>query len=226
MLTVKNLTGVYGKDIIFKNINFCVKDNEIVSVFGKNGSGKTTLIRYLSTMILPKEENIILDGIKYNKRNLKYIRENISVLVDGELSLYLDLTVQQNINYCIQILRIKYEGLEDKIEYLIDRLNLSKYRYFKVSALSKGNKQKVSILIALIKGGSLLILDEPDNGLDVESIKVLVDLLNLEKKNRSILLITHDLELINSISDRIISISNENFIEEKRDEWVIKSRTI
>ena len=213
MLTVKNLTGFYGRNVILNNINFSIDDNEIVSIIGKNGSGKTTLIRYISTMMLPKKGNINLNGIEYNKKNLKYLRENISILIDGEQSLYSNLTVKQNINYCVKIFNINYNELNVKIKYLMDKLCITQYQDTVVSKLSKGNRQKVSILISIIKKSKILILDEPDNALDRDSIIILEELLKEEKKYRSIVLISHDSYLVENISDKVIYISDGNIEE-------------
>lgn len=213
MLTVKNLTGFYGRNVILNNINFSVDNNEIVSIVGKNGSGKTTLIRYISTMMLPKKGNINLNGIEYNKKNLKYLRENISILIDGEQSLYSNLTVKQNIKYCVKIFNINYNELNVKIKCLMDKLCITQYQDTVVSKLSKGNRQKVSILISIIKKSKILILDEPDNALDRDSIIILEELLKEEKKYRSIVLISHDSYLVENISDKVIYISDGNIEE-------------
>lgn len=213
MLTVNNLTGFYDKNTILKDISFKINNNEIVSITGKNGSGKTTIIRYISTLMTPKKGDINLDGVKYNKRNLKQLRKNISVLIDGERSLYENLTVNQNIKYFLKIFNMNYMILNNKIKDLIYRFELTEYKDELVSKLSKGNRQKVSILIAIIKESKLLILDEPDNALDAESIKTLIGILKEEKLHRSILLVSHDKYLINSISDTILHISESSIKE-------------
>lgn len=161
----------------------------------------------------PKQGNLNLNGIEYKRKNLKYIRDNISILIDGEQSLYSNLTVEQNIKYCTQIFNMNYSELENKIKCLMYKFQITQYKNTVVSKLSKGNRQKVSILIAVIKKSELLILDEPDNALDRESLLELIELLNEEKNDRSILLVSHDSYLVKSVSNKTIYMSDDNIKE-------------
>lgn len=206
LLKLSNLTIKYDKTIILDNISLATSHNQIVSFVGENGSGKTSLLRCLATLKTPHLGTIYWNNIKYDPKSYSLIRKNIAVLMDGTHSLYPTLTVQQNINYYSKLYHIDKRDLATLIKYF----NVTEYKNTLFSALSTGNKQKVSLILTLAKQSSLLILDEPDLGLDEASIANLAKLLIKEKSNKTIILTTHNAFLNQQVSDQVYSIQDKN----------------
>lgn len=190
LLKVENLTVKFDDFVVLEDINFEIKENEIVGIIGPNGGGKTTLLRAL-TFQIPFEGKIHLKpGIK-----IKLVPQikNINRL--------LPLTVKELFSYSKLDIKKSFEYFEKEIWES------------KISVLSDGQLQKVLLIYALIQEPDLLLLDEPSTFLDIknkENIFLLIEKF-YQKRNFSILLVSHDLSLISSITQRVICL-NKNLI--------------
>lgn len=204
-LELKNLTKKF-KDFELKNISFVIPSYSITSIIGNNGAGKTTLMKILATLSIPSSGEIILNGIKYEYNNFSKIRKNISVLFDSTGSLYMGLTVLQNIKYFLEISNNKYDEKE-ALNYL-DKFSLLKYKDKVTSKISKGMKQKVAIIIALLKNSQLLILDEPYLGLDYESICLINSILIEQSKKKIVIISAQTLNPIDNPANYILKIND------------------
>jgi ABC-2 type transport system ATP-binding protein len=206
MLTIKNLTKYYGNTKVFENINLKIERGLIVGLLGMNGSGKTTL----QNIIMNKTDfsgKVLLDGIQ-NYDFIKKQNNNILYLPDNPF-VYEFLTGLEFIKFILEMRKIKFDEVQQKVELLINLFNLENYKNRLIKEYSNGMKQKITIIPVLVLKPKILLLDEPVSGLDTTSIIVLKKLLNtIAEKGTTIIFSTHILDLVEDLCDEIITLNN------------------
>lgn len=184
------------------NLSFSLYEGEIYGLLGPNGAGKTTTLRMLATLLTPTSGNIYLDGLDINK-NLEETRKNIGFLT-SELKLDNFFTPDYTFDFFAELYGLDKNEKVRRKEILFAQFGIDEYRYKKIGELSSGMKQKVSLAISLIHDPKIIIYDEPTNGLDIIASKAVEDyLLKLKEENKSIIISTHILPLVEKLSDRI-----------------------
>lgn len=203
ILEVEKLKVSYSNHTAIENINFKIEDGEYVCLVGENGSGKSTLVKTIVGLLKPDEGqvnlNISLDEVAYlsqtNLKDLDFPATAKEIIMSG--------TQKHG--------KIAFYSKADKeiYEKVIKDLKIEELQGRRIGDLSGGQKQRVLIARALVRRPKLLILDEPATGLDYNITKELYKILeNLNKENKmTIVMATHDLEEINEIKPRIISLA-------------------
>ena len=195
-IKIVNLTKYYGKTRGIENLSISIKEGEIFGFLGPNGAGKTTTIRCILSILLPTEGEIWIDGDKVTRQNAR-MRDNIGY-IPGELFLPEYFYVKDFLDY-IESMRIRPSILRSKLVNLF-QLPINK----KIGELSKGNKQKVGIISALMHDPDVLILDEPTSGLDPLLQNVVYDLLlDAKKRGKTVFFSSHNLSEVQKICDRV-----------------------
>lgn len=206
VIEIKNLTKYFGKYKAVDDINLSIEKGEIVGFVGKNGAGKSTTIRSIMNMIFPTEGTISVNGLDSIKDS-KEIKKNLGYM-SGENEFYDNLKVCDLFKFC---LKFSKEDIEYAME-LSDYFELDTKK--KISALSLGNKKKVSIIQALLKRADILILDEPTNGLDPLMKNRFFDLILKEKQRGvTVFLSSHNLEEVNRYCDKVAIIKNGKIVD-------------
>jgi ABC-2 type transport system ATP-binding protein len=194
-IEIKNLTKYYGKTRGVENLSLEVKSGEIFGFLGPNGAGKTTTIRCMMDFIRPTSGSISILGMDSQKDSPK-IKKNVGFLT-GEVSLYEKLTGKEHIAY-VQ----GFRGEAPLTKELIKRLKFDPK--IKVRNLSKGNKQKLALILALMHKPKIVIMDEPTSGLDPilqnEIYKVLE---NMKSKGSTVFFSSHIISEVERIADRV-----------------------
>lgn len=211
ILEIKNLKKVYGKVEAVDDISLSVKKGEIVGLLGPNGAGKTTLINMILTVLEPTSGLILISGenAKENREILKSVNFTaVSTQIPG------NLTIKENLIIFGMIYGI--ENLKEKIEQVIEELDLDKFLNTKVGFLSSGEQTRVALAKALINSPKLLLLDEPTASLDphISAIIRLKIKEYAEKNDAAILWTSHNMYEIEGICDRILFISHGKIILE------------
>ncbi len=189
IIRLKNLTKKFGNFIAVKNLSFEIERGEIFALLGPNGAGKTTTLKMLLGIISPTEGEIEILGEKLSKENIRKIRKNIGYL-SQKFSLYPDLTLYQNLKFYSGLYEVQKE--KERIEELIELLNMGNWRNNLASELPLGVKQRLSLACAIINNPPLLFLDEPTSGMGVETRKEFWEILsNLKEKETTMILTTH-----------------------------------
>ena len=195
-IKIKELSKFYGATIGIEGLNLEIKQGEIFGFLGPNGSGKTTTIRCLMSVLLPTKGEIFIGDEKVTRQGAK-LRNTIGY-VPGELSLPDYFTVHGFLDY-IESMRNRKSSLREKLTELFE-IPLNK----KIGELSKGNKQKVGIISALMHDPDILILDEPTSGLDPLLQTIVYEmLLDLKKRGKTIFFSSHNLLEVQKICDRV-----------------------
>ncbi|CRH88479.1 ABC transporter ATP-binding protein [Chlamydia trachomatis] len=203
MLEVTNLTGGYANIPVLKDISFEVKDGELVGLIGLNGAGKSTTIKEIIGLLTPYQGTIALDGLQLQGPAETY-RKKIGFIPETP-SLYEELTLKEHLEVVALAYDLDLEQVWERVERYLKIFRLDqKLDWFPVQ-FSKGMKQKVMIICALMVEPSLLIVDEPFLGLDPLAIQDLIDLLDEEKaRGASILMSTHVLDSAEKMCDRFV----------------------
>ncbi|GMQ56309.1 energy-coupling factor ABC transporter ATP-binding protein [Vallitalea sediminicola] len=199
--------SIKGKSII-ENCSFSGYAGQIIAVLGTNGAGKTTLAKVISGMYKETEGNIIINDKKYNhkKRNKK-----VWYSANETQTQFFTNSIEKEILIGIDG---SHEKLEKAREFL-KLFNLYDIRDKHPYALSGGQKQRLSILCGLLSDRDILILDEPSSGLDYRNMEILAEAIkNAALLNKTILLITHDYELVNACCTHYYDLSEENVYEQ------------
>jgi ABC-2 type transport system ATP-binding protein len=219
LVEVRNLSKTIGKKTILNNLNFNIYPGEILGFLGPNGSGKTTTIKIMLGMMKATNGSVVIDGYDIKKKYEKAIRNVGGVLENPEFYGY--MSGYDNIKTNSRL----YKGIDkDKIDGIIEKLELEDYINSKVKTYSLGMRQNLGIAQALIHSPKILILDEPSNGLDPRGIKNLRNLMRdlARIKNIAIFISSHILYEMELMCDRVIIINSGKFISEQK----IKDRKI
>lgn len=220
LIELKNIQKQFGKNkIIFSNLNLSIYPKEIIGILGRNGCGKTTLVKILSGLIAPEKGKIFFRG-KEIDTNASCYKSNISILGDANRSLYWNLSGRQNVEYFSSLMNRPFD--KDFFYEFTKKMKMSTYIDEKVSNYSKGMKQKLMLLISLINTPQLVVLDEPLNGLDMESVCIIEDVISCSAKDKGIsfLLTSHDKYFIDEVCTVKYEITEQGSLEKKENNCV------
>ena len=204
LIEIENLTRGYPNDpfLIFQKFNFKLYPNEFKIILGKSWVWKTTLTKLLLRQIKPPLKTIFFkkeDLARYTDSEVQKYRRQIGVIFQ-DFKLIPWYTVEENIAYPLEIFNLPKERIKQKVEKILKEIDLYSRKDVKIPYLSWWEKQRVAIGRALISNPSFIIADEPTWNLDRENSKKIADLLiKLHKKWNTILLITHDMQLVDYI---------------------------
>lgn len=210
VLEVKNICKSFGNKRILNDVSFSIKDGEILGFIGPNGAGKTTTIKIILGLQSLDSGEVKINGYDITNEFSKAI-EKVGAIVENPDS-YMYLSGRKN----LELIRNMYDNIpKERIDEVVKLVGLENRINDKVNKYSLGMRQRLGIAIALLNKPSLLILDEPTNGLDPEGIKELRDLLKKLAKNEktSILISSHNLSELESFCTDICIIQNGTILD-------------
>ena len=210
MIEVKNVVKKYGDFTAVENINFNIKEGEIVGLLGPNGAGKSTTMNMLTGFIEPTEGEIIINGYDITKKSQK-AKKQIGYMPEG-VPLYNDLTVKEFVSYMADLKMISKRDKKENIRKVIEQTNLSDVQNKLIRNLSRGYKQRVSMAGALVGAPKILILDEPTVGLDPKQITEIRTLIKSLGKSHTIILSSHILSEVSQICNKVIIINKGKIV--------------
>ncbi|MDA0768910.1 MAG: hypothetical protein BZY79_02065 [SAR202 cluster bacterium Casp-Chloro-G4] len=203
-IKVNGLRKAYGRTQVLRGLDLEVPWGKVMTILGPNGSGKTTLIKTLAALIRPDDGTIQVAGADIRRRGNRARR--IIGLVTHDALLYDELTGYENLKFYARMFRL--ESVERHIESVADRMGMTARLHQRVGTLSHGMKKRFSIARALLHDPLILIMDEPESGLDQDALALLEDVI-LDKTDpyRTVLMTTHNLDRGIALSDRMAIIS-------------------
>jgi len=204
MLEIKGLKKRFKAKEVLKNLNFSINEGEIVCLLGNNGAGKTTLINCILRMIQADAGSILLDGRDiFTYKNKEYF-SRVNALLESSVNVYDYLTGWQNIEYFSGLLNI--DSGNEKIKTYISLFELEEAIHEGVGTYSRGMRQKLALLIALMSSPKLLLLDEPTLGLDIQSKLSVIQILNtiIKTEKIAVLLTSHQMDVVQKLQSRIL----------------------
>jgi|GEM_PF-2976453 len=202
----KAYTDKNNRKQVLNNVSLEIEQNSIMGIVGPNGSGKTTLLKILSGLIAPDSGEVIFNDSESKTK--------VELLLEGARSFYWNLTGRENLDYFSTLFHIS--DSDQRIQDLVELLEMKDFINELSGNYSRGMQQKLSIAISLLELPDVLLLDEPTNGLDQDSIKKLISILNdLHKKyNLAILVVCHDLNFIKNFTKKVLFVRDGSIEKE------------
>ncbi len=205
MIKVRNLVKAFGSRVVLHNISFEIAAGEFVTLLGINGAGKTTLMSIISTLSKPTAGSIFIGDMDV-QRHAAYIRRYIG-LVSHKTLLYDDLSGEQNLRFYARMYDVQQPSA--RIETVLRQVGLWGRQKDPVRTYSRGMQQRLAIARAILHNPPILLLDEPDTGLDQGAATMLGDLLAaVGTAQRTVLMTTHNLERGLSLGNRVLMLAN------------------
>lgn len=202
MIELKNLTKKYDEFTAVDNLNLTIDTGGFFGLLGPNGAGKSTTIGMLSTLYLPTEGEILIDGERLTRQNTA-LKRKISV-VTQEYSMRQDMTIEEIMEYQGRLYFVPKKQRRKKARELLEFCGLTDYRRRTVRKLSGGMKRKLMVCRALLTEPEILLLDEPTAGMDALARRQMWNLLKrLNRNHMTILLTTHYMEEAEILCDRV-----------------------
>lgn len=220
LLEVKNICKTYGSGETavkaLKDVSFSVPKGEYVAVVGESGSGKSTLLNMIGALDTPTTGKVLIDGkdiFAMDERKLTVFRRRNIGFIFQAFNLVPELTVEQNIIFPVLL---DYQKPDKKyLEELLAVLNLKERRNHLPSQLSGGQQQRVAIARALANNPSVIIADEPTGNLDpARSLEIMSLLEKINDMGTTILVVTHERELVNRFGKRVVAIESGRIISD------------
>ena len=211
MIKIDNVSYTYSKGGGVSNINLTIDDGEFVFLIGPTGSGKTTILRLLYLDLFPKAGKVIIDKFDtqtIKKRKIPYLRRRVGVIFQN-YHLLEDRNLFENIALPLHVLGYDKDEILELVNESIDEIGLKGKETHYPNELSGGEQQRACIARALIKDPDIILADEPTGNLDpVASFELIKLLEQISKEGTSILMASHNYNLIKSRGHRIVEMQN------------------
>lgn len=213
LLTVEQLHFAYQENRpILKNINFEINQGERIAIVGKNGAGKSTLAKAICQFITPegdiryRGQSIMTDSIKERAEKIGYVLQNPNQMISQTM-------IFDEVALGLRLRGVDEQDVEKRVLETLKVCGLYEFRKWPISVLSFGQKKRVTIASVLVMNPEIILLDEPTAGQDKRNYTEIMNFLNqLNKAGHTIIMITHDMQLMLEYSDRSIVVSNGEII--------------
>ena len=204
-LEVRGLTRRYGRLVGLDALDLRLAPGECVALIGANGSGKSTAVRTIAGLLEPSDGSVRIAGHDpHVEPDAEAARAALALVPDAPM-LYDDLTVRQHLQLVALAHDAAGDGVDERIEALLEQLGLTERAGFLPGELSRGMKQKTALACALVRPAELLVLDEPVVGLDPPSQALLAELLRSAKERGvAVLLTTHQMRFADGVADTAV----------------------
>jgi heme ABC exporter ATP-binding subunit CcmA len=213
ILRAHKVTKSFGHFAVLKGVDLELQHGEFITLLGPNGAGKTTLLRILATLAKPTSGTIELAGIPL--KDAKASIRGLLGVISHQTFLYEDLTARENLRFYGQLYEIP--NLTSRVNELLARVGLERRANDRVRTFSRGMQQRLSIARAILHNPPVLLLDEPDTGLDRQAADMLQNIIRelaTGGEPRSIIMTTHNLERGLAMCDRLVVLANGRIIRE------------
>ena len=219
MLQLKNIYKSYivgeEKQQVLKDINITFRKNEFVSILGASGSGKTTLLNIIGGLDVYDSGDLVIDNLStknFTKKNWDSYRNYKIGFVFQNYNLISHLSVLENVELALTLSGINKKERKEKAKYALIKVGLKDHINKKPNQLSGGQMQRVAIARAIVNNPDIILADEPTGALDSNTSVQIMDILKEISKNKLIIMVTHNKEIANKYSDRIIELKDGEIV--------------
>jgi ABC-2 type transport system ATP-binding protein len=211
VLEAKELCKFYGSVPAVQNVTFTLEPGQVLGYLGPNGSGKSTTVKMLTGLLEPTHGEVTYDGQNIHKKLVAY--RKVLGYVPEEPNLYPHLTGEEYLNMIGTLRAMPQSRKSARINALSKLLSLWPQRHVTLGSYSKGMRQKILLIAALMDNPDVLILDEPLSGLDVTSVLIVKNLIQaLRARGKSIFYCSHILEVVEKVCSHLIVLRNGTVI--------------
>ncbi len=233
MLEVKNISKTYItgdlKQVALNHVSLCFRDNEFVSILGPSGSGKTTLLNIIGGLDQYDSGDLIINGVstkKYKSRDWDSYRNHTVGFVFQSYNLIPHQTILSNVELALTISGVSKKERRKRALKALDEVGLKNQAHKKPNQMSGGQMQRVAVARAIVNNPSILLADEPTGALDSETSIQVMNLLQKIAKDRLVVMVTHNPELANVYSNRIVQLKDGKIVDDSNPLKKEKDSTI
>ena len=222
MVQMNNVTMVYENSDVaaLDNVSLTISEGEFAFLVGPSGSGKTTIIKLLTGEIMPSDGEVIVNGfntVKLKRRKMPQMRRTLGVIFQ-DFRLIDKMTVYDNVAFAMRVVGASSKEIRVRVPKVLELVGLEGREKRLPAELSGGEQQRVAIARALVNNPTMIIADEPTGNLDpVRSLELMLLLEKINEMGTTILVVTHEKELVNAFSKRVIAIDGGRLISDGMD---------
>ena len=222
MVEMNNVSMVYessGTEAL-DNVSLSIRDGEFVFLVGPSGSGKTTLMKLITGEIRAKTGKVVVNDFdmrKIKRRKLPKVRRTLGIVFQ-DYRLIENMNVYDNVAFAMRVVGARRREIRERVPYVLDLVGLSGREKRMPDELSGGEQQRVAIARALVNNPRMVVADEPTGNLDpVRSLELMLLLEKINDMGTTILVVTHEKELVNALGKRVIAIDNGHVISDTEE---------
>ncbi len=212
-----------------KGVNLRIDDGEFVFLVGPSGSGKSTILKLITAEIAPTGGRLMVNGYNLNNitpRQVPYMRRTLGVIFQ-DFRLIDKKTVKENLVFAMQAVGASSREIRKRVAYVLDLVGLLEKGDQRPDQLSGGEQQRVAIARALVNNPQMIIADEPTGNLDpMRSLEIMMLLERINELGTTVLVVTHERELVNRFSKRVVAIENGRIISDETGGYYNNETTI
>ncbi|MBQ6398164.1 MAG: cell division ATP-binding protein FtsE [Oscillospiraceae bacterium] len=222
MVEMKNVSMVYessGTEAL-DNVTLTINEGEFVFLVGPSGSGKTTLMKLITGEIHAKSGKVIVNDFdmrKIKRRKLPKVRRTLGIVFQ-DYRLIENMNVYDNVAFAMRVVGARRREIRERVPYVLELVGLEGREKRMPNELSGGEQQRVAIARALVNNPRMIVADEPTGNLDpVRSLELMLLFEKINEMGTTILVVTHEKELVNALSKRVIAIDRGRVISDGTD---------
>ncbi|TPR19537.1 ATP-binding cassette domain-containing protein [Apilactobacillus timberlakei] len=223
ILSIKKLNFSYGKKEIFHNLNVDIQKGDMISLVGKNGVGKTTLSKLIVGFLQPDYGEITFNGDNLLNKSIKERADDIGYIMQDPDKMISKVMIYDEVALGLKLRHYPKEQIKEKVDHALKVCNLYPFRNWPISALSYGQKKRLTIASMLVLSPKLLILDEPTAGQDYYHYTEIMNFLSElnQEQGLTMIFVTHDMHLMAEYSTRTLVIGEQKILRDNTPEKVL-----
>ena len=219
MLLMTDVSKTYPSgSVALRDVNIHIQPGEFVFVVGPSGAGKSTFIKMLFREVIPTTGNIYVNGVdllELKEKEIPYLRRQLGIIFQ-DYRLLPDRTVYDNVAFAMQVIETPYRKIKRRVMSVLDLVGLRKRANSYPTELSGGEQQRVAIARAIVNDPLLVIADEPTGNLDPANSNEIMKILNqVNKQGTTVLVVTHNMEIVQQMKKRTITMSEGKIISDQ-----------
>ena len=226
MIEFKNVSKVYSSNgaHALDNVNISIAKGEFVFIVGASGAGKSTFLKLIMREEQPTSGSIMVNDMfleRLSRRKVPYLRRTMGIVFQ-DFRLISKMTVYDNVAFAMRCVGKKSSTIRKRVPYILDLVGLADKAQDHPNELSGGEQQRVSLARALVNNPAMIIADEPTGNVDPEMSYEIIELLSeINKRGTTVLVVTHEHELVKSFGKRVINIEEGRVVADSADEEYI-----
>lgn len=220
LISFQDVSKIYARDNeALSDVSLDIKEGEFVCLAGRSGAGKTTLLKLLLGEEKPSQGRILFNGIEVQRivpRDLPFFRRKIGAVFQ-DYKLLSSKSVYDNVAYVLEVMGFSDKEIKQDVPQVLDIVGLSDYAHHLPLELSGGERQRVAVARALITRPKLVCADEPTGNLDPYHTRDIIQLLlKIQELGSTVILATHDKEIINNLKKRVVTLDKGRVIRDEQ----------